>query len=161
MWRFPAVSDLLVAVADSPFPSLDPVERALRPLSARLCMSTSPAAEDILAAARETDALLVCYAKLPGDLIRELTRCKVIGRTGLGVDNIGLAAARERGIVVTYVPDYCMAEVSDHAMALQLALARKVPFANAMVQSSLIALRRPSSGAPRHLLPEGEGMCAQ
>jgi D-3-phosphoglycerate dehydrogenase / 2-oxoglutarate reductase len=59
----------------------------------------------------------------------------VIGRTGLGVDNIDLAAARERGIMVTYVPDYCMAEVSDHAMALLLALARKVPFANAMVQS--------------------------
>jgi phosphoglycerate dehydrogenase-like enzyme len=54
-----------------------------------------------------------------------------------------------------------MAEVSDHAMALLLALARKVPFANVMAQSSLIALRRPSSGAPRHLLPEGEGMRAQ
>jgi D-3-phosphoglycerate dehydrogenase / 2-oxoglutarate reductase len=129
------MSDLIVAVADSPFPSLDPVEKALRPLSARLRMSASAAAEDILAAARDADALLVCYAELPGDLIRELTRCKVIGRTGLGVDNIDLAAARERGIAVTYVPDYCMSEVSDHAMALLLALARKVPFANAMVQS--------------------------
>ena len=129
------MSDLIVAVADSPFPSLDPVETALRPLGARLRMSASAAAEDILAAARDADALLVCYARLPGDLIRELTRCKVIGRTGLGVDNIDLAAARERGIVVTYVPDYCMAGVSDHAMALLLALARKVPFANAMVQS--------------------------
>jgi lactate dehydrogenase-like 2-hydroxyacid dehydrogenase len=54
-----------------------------------------------------------------------------------------------------------MAEVSDHAMALLLALARNVPFANVMAQSSLIALRRPSSDAPRHLLPEGEGMRAQ
>jgi D-3-phosphoglycerate dehydrogenase len=98
-------------------------------------MSASAAAEDILAAARDADALMVCYAKLPSDLIRQLARCKVIGRTGLGVDNIDLAAARERKIIVTYVPDYCMAEVSDHAMALLLALARKVPFANAMVQS--------------------------
>ena len=129
------MSDLVVAVADSPFPSLEPVEKALRPLGARLSLSASSAAPDILAVARDADALLVCYAKLPGDLIRELTRCKVIGRTGLGVDNIDLAAARERKIIVTYVPDYCMDEVSDHAMALLLALARKVPYANGLVQS--------------------------
>ncbi|HEY1779316.1 MAG TPA: C-terminal binding protein [Roseiarcus sp.] len=128
------MSDLVVAVADSPFPSLEPVEKVLRPLGARLSVSASSAASDILAVARDADALLVCYAKLPGELIRQLTRCKVIGRTGLGVDNIDLAAARERKIVVTYVPDYCMDEVSDHAMALMLALARKVPFANSLVQ---------------------------
>ena len=128
------MSDLVVAVADSPFPSLEPVEKVLRPLGARLSLSASSAAPDILAVARDADALLVCYAKLPGDLIRELTRCKVIGRTGLGVDNIDLAAARERKITVTYVPDYCMDEVSDHAMALLLALARKVAYANSLVQ---------------------------
>jgi D-3-phosphoglycerate dehydrogenase len=128
------MSDLVVAVADSPFPSLEPVEKALRPLGARLSLSASSAASDILAVARDADALLVCYAKLPGDLIRQLTRCKVIGRTGLGVDNIDLGAARERKITVTYVPDYCMDEVSDHAMALLLALARKVAYANSLVQ---------------------------
>jgi D-3-phosphoglycerate dehydrogenase len=129
------MSDFVVAVADSPFPSLDPVEKVLRPLGARLSLSASSAAPDILAVARDADALLVCYAKLSGDLICQLTRCKVIGRTGLGVDNIDLAAARERKITVTYVPDYCMDEVSDHAMALLLALARKVPFANSFVQA--------------------------
>jgi D-3-phosphoglycerate dehydrogenase / 2-oxoglutarate reductase len=129
------MSDLIVAIADSPFPSLDPVEKVLHPLGARLRMSASAAAKDILAAAGDADAVMVCYAKLPGGLIRQLARCKVIGRTGLGVDNIDLAAARERKIAVTYVPDYCMAEVSDHAMALLLALARKVPFGNALVQA--------------------------
>jgi D-3-phosphoglycerate dehydrogenase / 2-oxoglutarate reductase len=49
--------------------------------------------------------------------------------------NIDLVAARERNIIVTYVPDYCMAEVSDHAIGLLLALARKIPFANGIVQS--------------------------
>src|SRR5262249_19765950 len=43
--------------------------------------------------------------------------------------------ARERNIVVTYVPDYCLHEVSDHAMAMLLALARKIPFSNQLVQS--------------------------
>lgn len=129
------MSALKVAIADSPFPSLDPIEKALSPLGAELHLSKSSEVEDILAVARDADALIVCYAKIPGDLIRALTSCKVIGRTGLGVDNIDLPAARERNITVTYVPDYCMAEVSDHAMALLLTLARKVVFANATVQA--------------------------
>jgi D-3-phosphoglycerate dehydrogenase / 2-oxoglutarate reductase len=143
------MSAFLVAVADSPFPSLDPVEQVLRPLGARLSLAASGAAPDILAVARDADALLVCYAKLPGDLIRQLTRCKVIARTGLGVDNIDLAAARERKIAVTYVPDYCMDEVSDHAMALLLALARKVAHANSLVQGGRWEM---AAVAPMHRL---------
>jgi len=71
---------------------------------------------------------------LPGELLRQLQRCKVIGRFGLGVDNIDINAAAALNIVVTYVPDYCLQEVSDHAMALVLALARKVALSNALVQ---------------------------
>jgi D-3-phosphoglycerate dehydrogenase / 2-oxoglutarate reductase len=85
--------------------------------------------------ARDADAVLVTYAKLPPNLLKELRRCKVIGRFGLGVDNIDLPAAAALGITVTYVPDYCLHEVSDHAVALLLALARKIPLANKVVQS--------------------------
>jgi D-3-phosphoglycerate dehydrogenase len=125
----------LIAVTDSPFPSLDPAKAALARLDPELRMAKSPAAEDILAVARDADAVLVTYAKLPGELLRQLTRCKAIGRFGLGVDNIDLPAAAALGMTVTYVPDYCMQEVSDHAMALLLALARKVPLSNKLVQS--------------------------
>jgi D-3-phosphoglycerate dehydrogenase len=125
----------LIAVTDSPFPSLDPARAALARIDPELRMAKSPSAEDILAVARDADAILVTYAKLPADLLRQLTRCKAIGRFGLGVDNIDIKAAAELGIAVTYVPDYCMHEVSDHAMALLLALARKVPLSNALVQA--------------------------
>ena len=125
----------VIAVADSPFPSLDPVKAALAQLDPELRLAASSAPKDILAVARDADALIVCYAQLDGALLRQLAHCKVIGRTGLGVDNIDLPAARERGITVTYVPDYCLHEVSDHAMALLLALARKIAFANQTVQS--------------------------
>jgi D-3-phosphoglycerate dehydrogenase len=125
----------LIAVTDSVFPSLDPAIAALKRVDPELRMAKSAEAEDILAVARDADAILVTYAKLPGDLLRQLTRCKAIGRFGLGVDNIDVPAARECGIAVTYVPDYCMREVSDHAMALLLALARKVVFSNNLVQS--------------------------
>src|SRR5216683_6802300 len=125
----------LIAVTDSPFPSLDPAIAALKRVDPELRMAKSASAEDILAVAREADAVLVTYARLPGDLLRQLKRCKVIGRFGLGVDNIDIPAATECGITVTYVPDYCMHEVSDHAMALLLALARKIPLSNALVQA--------------------------
>ena len=125
----------LIAVTDSPFPSLDPAMAALKRVDPELRMAKSASADDILSVARDADAILVTYAKLPGELLRQLTRCKAIGRFGLGVDNIDLPAAAALGITVTYVPDYCMHEVSDHAMALILALVRKVPLSNKLVQS--------------------------
>jgi D-3-phosphoglycerate dehydrogenase len=138
----------VIAVTDSVFPSLDPAKAALARIDPEFRMAKSAGADDILAVAREADAILVTYAKLPGELLRQLKRCKVIGRFGLGVDNIDIKTAAELGITVTYVPDYCMAEVSDHAMALILALARKVPYSNALVQAgrwempAVVPLRR-------------------
>jgi len=138
----------VIAVTDSPFPSLDPARAALKRVDPELLMAKSAAADDIIAVAREADAVLVTYAKLPGELLAELRRCKVIGRFGLGVDNIDIAAAARLGIAVTYVPDYCLREVSDHAMALLLALARKIPLSNRLVQSGrwevapIVPLRR-------------------
>ncbi len=124
----------IIAVTDSVFPSLDPAKAALAHLDPEMRMAKSASPEDILVVARDADAILVTYAKLPGELLRKLERCRVIGRFGLGVDNIDIKAAAECGIVVTYVPDYCMHEVSDHAVALILALARKIPFSNTLVQ---------------------------
>src|SRR5437588_3003894 len=124
----------VIAVTDSVFPSLDPAIAALKRIDPELRMAKSASADDILAVARDADAILVTYAKLPGDLLRQLARCKAIGRFGLGVDNIDIAAAAELGIAVTYVPDYCMHEVSDHAMGLTLALVRKITQSNALVQ---------------------------
>jgi D-3-phosphoglycerate dehydrogenase len=138
----------LIAITDSPFPSLEPAKKALARLDPEYRLAASPAADDILAAARDADAVLVTYAKLPGDLLRQLKSCKAIGRFGLGVDNIDLPAAKALGIAVNYVPDYCLREVSDHAMALLLALARKVTLSNALVQSGrwevppIVPLRR-------------------
>lgn len=86
--------------------------------------------EAIMLVARDADALLVTYAKVTADMIGQMTRCRIIARFGIGVDNVDIPAATKAGIVVTRVPDYCVDEVSDHTMALLLALARKIPFAN-------------------------------
>jgi D-3-phosphoglycerate dehydrogenase len=125
----------LIAVTDSVFPSLDPAMAALKRIDPEIRMAKSRSASDILDVARGADGVFVTYAKLPGELLQQFERCKVIGRFGLGVDNIDVKTAAALGIVVTYVPDYCLREVSDHAMALLLAAARKIPFSNALVQA--------------------------
>ncbi len=125
----------IIAVTDSVFPSLDLAKAALARLDPTYRMSKGVTAEDILAVAKDADAILVTYAKLTRDILLQLTKCKAIGRFGLGVDNIDLPTAKEKGIAVNYVPDYCIREVSDHAMALLLALIRKIPLSNKLVQS--------------------------
>jgi D-3-phosphoglycerate dehydrogenase len=126
---------LLVAVADSVFPNLDLARAVVSRAGAELRMASQPTPEGIVAAAREADALLVTYAKINADMIRELKKCKIISRFGIGVDNVDIEAATRAGIVVTKVPDYCIDEVSDHAMALLLSLVRKIPFSSARVHA--------------------------
>jgi D-3-phosphoglycerate dehydrogenase len=60
------------------------------------------------------------------ELLDAMPDCRVVSRTGIGVDNVDIDAATERGVHVTNVPDYCIPEVSDHTIALLLALERKV-----------------------------------
>ena len=125
----------VIAFTENVFPTLDPALGELKRLNPDIRMSKSTNADDILAVGKDADAIMVTYAKLTRDLISQLTRCKAIGRFGLGVDNIDLPACKEKGIAVNYVPDYCIREVSDHAMALLLALIRKIPLSNKLVQA--------------------------
>jgi D-3-phosphoglycerate dehydrogenase len=126
---------LLVAVSDSVFPNLDPAREVLSKIGAELQLASEPKPEAILRVSTGADALLVTYAKITAEMIQQMTRCRIISRFGIGVDNVDIAAATKAGIVVTKVPDYCIDEVSDHAMALLLAVVRKIPFANARVHA--------------------------
>ena len=78
--------------------------------------------------------MLNCYAKMTARVTEKLSRCKIIARYGIGVNNVDLIAATRSGILVTNVPDYCVDEVSDHALALMLALARQIVPADAAVR---------------------------
>ena len=125
----------IVAVTDTVFPSLDPARAALEGANAELRMAAAPTTEAILEVAADADALLVTYSKIDEEVIAGLSNCKVIGRFGIGVDNIDIAAATRAGITVTYAPVYCLDEVSDHAMAMLLSMARKIPYANGLVHA--------------------------
>ena len=126
-----------VAVADSVFPNLDPAREVLSRAGATLELAAEPTPEAIMRIARHADAILVTYAKITGDMIRQLTKCRVISRFGIGVDNVDIPEATTKGIVVTKVPDYCIDEVSDHTMALLLSVVRKIPFISAQVHGGV------------------------
>ena len=69
---------------------------------------------------------MTCFAQVTENVVRAAEQCVVIGRFGVGVDNIAVSTATELGIAVTYVPDYCVDEVSDHVIALLHAWNRKI-----------------------------------
>jgi len=87
--------------------------------------------EELISACSEADAVIALGIRItPGyvfstSVIENLHKCRLIALTGIGYDNVDIAAATEKGICVANNPYYCLEEVSDHAMALILACARK------------------------------------
>ena len=87
--------------------------------------------EELIAACSEADAVIALGIRItPGyifslKVIENLNKCRLIAITGIGYDNIDVAAATKKGICVANVPYYCLEEVSDHTMALILACVRK------------------------------------
>lgn len=111
---------------DIPWAALDLEQSILDEIDCELIV---PPAEDeatLASLATDVDAILTCWAKVTGKVIDAAPKCRVIARTGIGLDNIDLERATERGIVVTNVPDYCIPEVVEHTLALMFALARKI-----------------------------------
>jgi len=124
----------VIAVTDSPFPNLDLARAVIAGIGGELVQAKAGTPEAIIEVARNADAILTTYTKVTTEVVQALTKCKIIARFGIGVDNVDIDMATKKGIVVTKVPDYCIDEVSDHAMALLLALVRKIPYSNKLVQ---------------------------
>lgn len=129
-----------VVVTDQVFPDVE-VERAILASADAELVVPSGDRHDVLAAAREADALLNTYMSLDRPAIESLTRCRIVARYGIGVDNIDLDAARDAGIVVTNVPDYCVEEVATHTVALLLSLQRRLPDADVAMRAGGWGLR--------------------
>ena len=93
--------------------------------------------DEIIAACADADAVILEGAKTPVNarVIGALRRCQVIAKYAVGVDNIDVAAATAAGIIVANAADYCTEEVSDHAVALLLACARRVVVLDRHVQA--------------------------
>ena len=138
-----------VLVTDYAWPSLD-IERAiLDEVGAELVVAESGEPEELIALAAGADAILTNWRQVPAEALDAATGCLIVARYGVGVDNIPVDRATELGILVANVPDFCVEEVSDHALALLLACARRiVTFARSTREGSwdLLGLGR---GLPR------------
>lgn len=67
---------------------------------------------------KKADAIIAqINIKLTKDVIEKLDKCKIISVYGVGYNNIDIAAAKDKGIIIANVPDYCVEEVSDHVIS--------------------------------------------
>ena len=123
-----------VFMTDTIFPDTSIEEEELSSIGAELKLASSKDPSTYLSEGADCDAMLVVYAPVGAEVIEGLNRCRVIVRTGIGVNNIDVAAATRRGIMVANVPDYCLDEVADHTIALFLSGIRKVVFLNNRVK---------------------------
>lgn len=125
----PAPAGSRVLLTDHPWPDAV-VESAICASAGYELVDASPGQDP--AAIRELAAgavgILTNWVPVTAALIEDTLSLRVVSRLGVGVDNIDVAAATAHGVVVTRVPDYCVEEVSDHAVALVFAWARQVPF---------------------------------
>jgi len=115
-----------VLITDHVWPSTDPERAVLEAGGASVVVAPDGEEATLVELARDADAIMTCFAQVTENVVRAAERCVVIGRFGVGVDNIAVNTATELGIAVTYVPDYCVDEVSDHVMALLHAWNRRI-----------------------------------
>lgn len=128
--------DQLVWMIDDEFDCYELEEEMLRTAGYRLAITrTSSYSEDYPKFAPVVRGMLLQVGfKLSAEDIRGLTSCRVISVRGGGYNNLDVQAATQQGIIATYVPGYCVDEVSDHALALLLSLSRRLPECQAMTQ---------------------------
>ncbi|OZI34904.1 hypothetical protein CAL29_15735 [Bordetella genomosp. 10] len=124
-----------VVVTDYTFPDLDSERAAAQAHGADFESFQCSTEQEVKEAVEGADVALVQFAPMTGAAISGLAPGAGIVRYGIGFDNIALEAAFARGHEVGYVPDYCTAEVADHAAAMLLAALRKLPQLDASVRS--------------------------
>jgi len=118
-----------VVVTDYNFPDLEYETRVLQGV-AEVEGFHCRTEDEVIEACRGADGILNQAVLMTRRVIEGLDRAKVIVRYGIGYDNVDIEAATQRGVYVCNVPDYCLDEVADHALALILSLLRRVTWAH-------------------------------
>lgn len=125
-WQEKMTFNLLITSSNYSDGSLE--KELLSPLGVNIKVANSPTEDEIIEYGIDANGILVGYTPIGKRAFEELTNLKIIVRTGIGVENIDLDMAKEKKVRVCNVPDYCLNEVADHAMALLLSLERKIVF---------------------------------
>lgn len=115
-----------VLVTDHAWPDLDVETAVLAEAGAELVVADRADPGELADLARDVDAIMTCFARVPAAVLEAAPRCRTVARYGVGLDNIDVVRATELGIVVSNVVDYCTDEVADHTLMVVLALARRL-----------------------------------
>lgn len=113
-------------ITDYVWPDIETEAEVLRAAGIEPVVAPDTSEETLAALAVDADVILFCFAQVTARVLKAAEKCVVACRYGIGVDNIDIPVATELGIVVTNVPDYCMDEVTDHALGMILALNRRL-----------------------------------
>jgi D-3-phosphoglycerate dehydrogenase len=116
----------VVVITDCDHGDVDPERAVLDGHDVELRVLACRTPEEVAAQAGGADVLINQYVPITAAVLDALPRCRLVVRYGVGVDNVDLQAATERGVWVANVPDYGRDEVADHTLALALALLRGV-----------------------------------
>lgn len=131
------VNEPRVVVAGGSFRDLEPERRILGAIGADVVDANRLPREEVIALAREADALMTDYFVVDANVIGTLQRCRVICRYGIGLDKVDVQAATHASIMVTRVPEYCISELADHTIGLLLAVARRILRYDAAVRAGI------------------------
>ena len=124
-----------VVITDSDYGSHEIEEEVLSSIGADLVKFQCKTEDDIIRCCSDADGLLNQYAPITRRVIENLQRARIIVRYGVGVDNIDVNAATERGIFVANVI-YDITDVADHTLSLILSLSRKIIWADRNVKEN-------------------------
>ncbi|WP_250444840.1 C-terminal binding protein [Actinotalea sp. C106] len=116
-----------IVITECDHDSFDAEHEVADPVGAELVLTQSRDATELVENAAGAEGILVQYAQITAEVMDALPALRAIGRYGVGVDSVDVAAATERGIAVCNVPDYGTEAVSDHAVGMALAAARGIP----------------------------------
>ncbi len=142
-----------VLITDRAWPDCSIEREILGPIGAEVIEAPHGDEETLreLARARNVDAIGTCWAHVTERVIRAAPNCRIVARFGIGLDNISVETATALGIPVTNVPGYCVSEVTDHALALILACARRITFFHSRTKAGEYRL---AAAAPMKRLTE-------
>jgi D-3-phosphoglycerate dehydrogenase / 2-oxoglutarate reductase len=116
-----------------PMPAVEEREE-LAKINAELIIGDCHSEDDVINRAQDVDAVLTFGAPMTRRVIEKLPRCQVIVRYGIGYDTVDVKAATDNKVLLVNVPDFCFEEVSNHAIALLLACAKKMTRLNGLVK---------------------------
>ena len=119
-----------VLITDYEYENVDIEQRLFDNAGIHLTAAHCQTTEELLKIVPDMDGVITQYSDINREVITAMKHCRIIIKYGIGINNIDVEAATEKGIYVCNIPDYGIDEVSNQAIAFLFALARKLYVTN-------------------------------